>query len=660
MKTSPVAGKEIDLPIGDRVFDLLGITILFVLGVHSPHLPWWLSTSSLLVLGWRWWQRRQRHGSVPRWLKLPALALLTLAVTIYYGNIFGREAGTALAVGLLILKLLETETVRDARVGIGFACFALMAALLFDQSMLATFMVGLGLLPALATLRALEPAQVKASFQRALLPGALLLISALPLALLAFVLVPRLSTPLWGAPSSGEARTGLSDSMSPGNFTELLTDDRPAMRVSFDDLPPAPDLRYFRAYVMWNYDGRNWRYMEGRPSTANVPAPLEAISTVAYRIGLEATRQRVLPALDVPMDAPAQASLRADHEVIADKPVNEPISYRLHSALRYRLQATLDERSLRLGLRLPAGFNPRSRALAGEWRKRYGSDDGAIVHAALALFHDGGFRYTLAPAPLGRNAVDDFLFNTREGFCEHYSSAFTVLMRAAGIPARVVTGYQGGYWNKLGNYLLVRNSDAHAWSEVWLAGRGWIRIDPTAAVRPERVSLGAAAAAGDQQSWDRGAWIQGWQNHWDIVNRWWSQGVIGFDALRQRGLLTPFGIRDTDTTTLGVLLAIGSTLFIGIGLLWALSRRQANDPLHASMHLLERKLARQGLVRRPGEGPKHYLSRASRALPGQREELANLMDVYLELRYGHDEPPAEPLRIFRRLVRDFRVADVVK
>lgn len=647
--------KPAELPIDTRVFDLLSLTMALVLGLHAPHLPWWLDMALALTLGWRWWQRRRQSGRVPRWLKLPLLTLLTLAVIVHYGSIFGRAPGTALAVGLLVLKLLETETVRDVRVGISFACFALMAALLFDQGLVATAVVACALLPALATLRALEPGQLPVSLPRTLLPALALSAAALPLALLAFLLVPRLSSPLWGAPSPEQARSGLSDSMTPGNFTELLTDDRPAMRVTFDGPPPAPDLRYFRAYVMWNYDGRSWRHV-----TAGIhpPDPIEVASSIHYRISLQPTHQRMLPTLDVPLTAPPQASLQRDREVIADRPGNDQREYRLSSALRYRLQPTLDERARRLGLRLPANFNPRTRALAAQWRQRYGGDDAAIVRAALTLFHDGGFRYTLTPAPLGRDAVDDFLFDTREGFCEHYSSAFTVLMRAAGIPARVVTGYQGGYWNKLGNYLLVRNSDAHAWSEVWLAGRGWVRVDPTGAVRPERVTLGAAAAAGDQLGWYRNDWLQGFRNRWDIVNRWWDQGVIGFDALRQRGLLTPFGIRDADTATLGVLLAIGSVLFILIGLAWALLRRQPRDPLLSALRQLERKLARRGILRRSAEGPQHYLSRAARALPDQRHELAMLMNSYLELRYAHDEPPTESLRAFQRAVRDFRAVNV--
>ncbi|MEO6926630.1 MAG: DUF3488 and transglutaminase-like domain-containing protein [Rhodanobacter sp.] len=642
--------------VGQRSFDLLSLGMAFVLAVNAAHLPWWLSVALAFALGWRWWQRRQRTGRVPGWIKLPLLVLLTLAVIVQYGNLFGRAPGTALAIGLLILKLLETETIRDVRVGVGFTCFTLMTALLFNQGLVSTVVVAFGLLPALATLRALEPAQATTSMPRSLLSPLALLAAALPLALMAFLLVPRLSTPLWGAPSPDQARSGLSDRMSPGGFTELLTDDRPAMRVTFDGAPPPPDQRYFRAYVMARYDGVSWSY---RDATNQPPVTLNVAHAVQYHIRLLPTHQRVLPTLDVPTGAPAGASMRRDHVVMADKPVDDALTYTLSSATRYELEPQLGK-YYRRWLQLPAGFNPRTLALGQSWRQRYGNDDAAIVRAALAMFHDGGFSYTLAPAPLGRNAMDDFLFNTKEGFCEHYSSAFTILMRAAGIPSRVVTGYQGGYWNKLADYLLVRNSDAHAWSEVWLAGRGWVRADPTGAVRPERVSLGAAAAAVGQLGWFQSDWLQGFGNRWDVVNRWWDQAVTGFDALRQRSLLTPFGIRDTDTTTLGVLLAIGTTLFIGIGLAWALLRRQSRDPLREALRALERKLARRHIERRVGEGPQHYLNRATRALPAQREELAELTRRYLDLRYAHDEPPPESVHAFRRAVRDFRATNVVK
>jgi len=645
-------------PLEARAFDLLCLTVAVVLAVHAAHMPIWLSAALAATLGARWWQRRRYGGRAPAMLKLPLVALLSGVVIFYYGSLFGREPGAALAVGLLVLKLLESETARDARVGAAFSCFALMSALLFDQGMVATVLVAVGLLPALATLRALEPARPVRPLARELLPALALLAASLPLALLAFVLVPRLSSPLWGTPNPGQARTGLSEDMSPGDFTDLLTDDRPAMRVSFEGVPPSPSQRYFRAYVMWNYDGRRWSHL----GVGGAPGEVEHGNVLArYTVSLEANGQRVLPALDVPVEAPEHALLTADHEVLAIRPVNDTLVYTLRSASSYRLEPQLGERERRRGLRLPAGFNPRTQALAQRWRAQFGNNDSAIVQAALKLFHDGGFSYTLAPAPLGRDAVDDFLFSTHEGFCEHYSSSFTVLMRAAGIPARVVTGYQGGYWNELGNYLLVRQSDAHAWSEVWLPGQGWRRVDPTAAVRPERVRLGAAAAAtGEATGWSPSQWWLGLRNHWDVVNRWWNQGVIGFDTLRQHGLLTPFGLHDADPGMLGLLLAVGGSLFAALGLVWAMWKRSANDPARASMQLLERRLAPLGVVRRHSEGPQHFFIRAARALPTHRAQLERLMRAYLELRYAYDEPPPELLKNFRQAARDFRPRRMVK
>lgn len=644
-------------PLDGRPFDLLCLTVAVVLAVHAPHMPVWLSAALAATLGARWWQRRRFGGRAPIALKVPLVALLSGAVIFHYGSLFGREPGAALAVGLLVLKLLETETARDARVGAAFSCFALMSALLFDQGMVATVLVALGLLPALATLHALEPARPTARLPRELLPALGLLGASLPLALVAFLFVPRLSSPLWGAPNASQTRTGLSEDMSPGDLTELLTDDSPAMRVTFDSTPPPPSQRYFRAYVMWNYDGRRWSHL----GTGGAPGEIEHGNVLTrYTISLEANGQRVLPALDVPVEAPEQASLSLDHEVLPAHPVNDTLVYSLRSAATYRLNPRLDERDRRRGLRLPTGFNPRTLALAQRWRTEFAGNDNAIVQAALKLIHDGGFSYTLTPAPLGRDAVDDFLFSTHEGFCEHYSSAFTVLMRAAGIPARVVTGYQGGYWNELGSYLLVRQSNAHAWSEVWLPGEGWRRVDPTAAVRPERVRSGGTAAANDAAGWSAGEWWLGLRNRWDVVNRWWNQGVIGFDTLRQHGLLTPFGLRDADPGMLGLLLAVGGSLFAALGLAWAMWKRPVNDPARASMLLLERRLAPLGVVRRRSEGPQHFFVRAARALPAHRAELEGLMNTYLALRYAHDEPPADLLKNFRQAARDFRPRRMVK
>jgi transglutaminase-like putative cysteine protease len=647
-----------DVPLSPRAFDLLCLTMACVLGLHAVHLPWWMVAPLAVVLVGRWQQRRRNGKRAPIWLKLPMIGLLLAAIVGHYGSLFGREPGSAFAVGLLVLKLLESERIRDARVGIAFACFALMSALLFEQGMVVTALVALALAPALATLRSLEPAQPETSLAGSLPPVLLTLAAAIPLALFAFLFVPRLGSPLWGTPGNDQARTGLSNQMAPGDLTELLVDDSPALRVVFDGAPPPNVQRYFRAFVMWRFDGRAWAY--GGPGLIHRASTLEPGRTASYEITLEPTHRRVLPALDVPLAAPENADLSNDHEIFAQHNVDEARRYRLTSSVTYRLDPALDDRSRALGLSLPAGFDPRARALAEGWRQQYGNDDAAIVRAALTLFHDGGFHYTLAPAPLGRDSIDDFLFDTREGFCEHYSSAFTFLMRAAGVPARVVTGYQGGYWNTMGNYLLVRQSDAHAWSEVWLEGRGWTRVDPTGVVRPGRISEGASANTGSGAAWYQDGWLKSLRNHWDVVNQWWGRGVIGFDALRQQGLLTPFGIRQASVGTLSIVLAIGCAVLVVVALGWALFQRRDGDAWQVSMARLERKLGRVGIARRASEGPQHYLARAARALPARRKELERIQRFYLDARYGHDEPPPESLVSFRRMIRDFHPGRMVK
>lgn len=647
--------------LGKRSFDLLCLTMGFVLLVHAAHLPWWLTPTLAIILVARWQQRRTGGRNAPIWIKLPLIGLLLGAIIVQNGTLFGREPGSAFAVGLLVLKLLESEHRRDARVGVAFACFALMSALLFNQGLVASFFVCLGIVPALATLRSLEEVEPEATpWKREFTPVLLALLAAVPLSLFAFLFVPRLSTPLWGTPQNAEATTGLSNRLAPGDMIDLMTDDTPALRVSFVGAPPPNTARYFRAFTMQWFDGRAW--MPGFRHANRPPSNAEYASRTAYQLSLEPTHDRVVPMLDLPIEAPADTVMRADHTVLATKRIDEVTTFAGLAATSYRLEATLDEAVREENLQLPAGVGPRARALAASWAQRYGDDRAAIARAALALFHTD-FSYTLAPAPLGRDRIDDFLFATREGYCEHYASAFTFLMRAAGLPARVVTGYQGGYWNRTANYLLVRRSDAHAWSEVWLAGRGWVRFDPTAAVRPERVQLGAAAAnaghGGDGGLFDM-PWLRDLRDRWDVVNQWWNRSVIGFDALRQQGLLQPFGIAHAEVSELAMIFALGCALLVAVALGWALFQRREGDALDASMHRLQRKLARVGVSRRPGEGPRHFLARAARALPGQRNALERLSELYLRSRYGHDEPPPESVIQFRREVKELKARRVVK
>ncbi len=637
-------------------FGLLVATVAATLATHLGHLPPWLSLALAILLPLRLWTRQRGAASVSAWIRLPLTALLVALVVTSFGNLFGREPGSVLGCGLLALKLLETDKLRDARVALGFAAFVLMSALLFSHTLLFTLSICAALLLLLAALASLQPAPLDQSrrLRTQLRLAAALLGVGLPLAAAAFVLVPRLGSPLWGSPGNDTtARTGLGDRMAPGEMTELLIDDSPAFRVDFDGGVPVPQQRYFRTLVLPDFDGNAWT--RGWPRGISQMEEARATGMpVAYTITLEPTDRRWLPALDLPLAAPTETRLVTGQTLVANTPVSQPRQYRLQSAPDYLLAPTLGAAQRERMLALPAGFDPRARALAESWRTQHRNDD-AVVRTALDLFH-ASFTYTLNPPLLGRDSIDDFLFDTQRGFCEHYSSAFVFLMRAAGIPARVVTGYQGGWWNAKSNYLLVRQSDAHAWAEVWMDGRGWKRVDPTAAVSSARIELGAHAANGSA-SWAQSDWLRGLRNQLDFANRLWTESIIRFDALRQKGMLTPFGIADANQGDL--LLALSGVLGIAMlfATIWAMRgvHARGGDALDRAWSHLGDRLARVGIERRTNEGPLDLRRRARSRQPTLDDTFDTLVNDYVDLRYGAGLAQPERIASFAAAVRKLRL-----
>jgi transglutaminase-like putative cysteine protease len=641
-----------------------GFTAASMLAAVLPHVARLQGGFALLILGLigaRIVHRFAGGGRIPLLLKLPLVLLMPALVIVHYGNVFGREPGSALACAMLALKLIETETRRDARAAIAFASFVLMSALLFNSGMAFTLMLCLALALFLATLHELEvrptpaPAQWRAPVVRGLRTAGLSLLAALPLTSCVFLFMPRLGSPLWGAPSDNNtSRTGLGDSMDPSSLQELLIDDSPAFRVSFAGPMPERSKLYWRGPVLTYFDGRTWT-RPGYLADRGHPDPLQHVANVVnYEVTLEPSNRHWLLALAVPLSAPDNAARGNDMSLVSLKPVDELLRYRLTSALAYELAGDLGARERARDLALPLGFDPRARALAAQWRSEPGDDDG-VIRAALDMFNKQFF-YSLAAPETGRNSIDDFLFATRKGFCQHFASSFTFLMRAAGIPARVVTGYQGGYYNGFGDYLVVRQSDAHAWSEVWLAGRGWVRVDPTAAVSPQRVDFGARAAAGASAAWYQAGWLQSLRNRMDLLNRGWNNLVVQFSELRQQSLLTPFGVRKAEYYDLVWALIGSSTLLLAIYSWWVLRRpRERGDDLDAAYARLCRKLERAGARRAANEGPLAYAARLQ-AFGGEALPAVALMRRYAILRYACELPGSGAVQRFALAVRRLRAS----
>ncbi|HHH39543.1 MAG TPA: DUF3488 domain-containing protein [Sedimenticola sp.] len=644
--------------------ELLPVTLLTLLAAapHLQHLPATLGAFFVAITGLRL-LALMRPTLLPGRLLLLPLTFGGLAlVLVEYPVLFGREAGVALLVSMLGLKLLEIRRRRDLFVLAFIGYFTLGTLFLFSQSavtLVYALLLTLGFTATLVEGSRLRPSP---SLLLPLKQAALLLLQSLPLAMVLFLLFPRFDSPLWelGAEEQ-QGVTGFTDRLTPGAVSRLSRSRRVAFRVTFDGPLPQRRLRYWRGLVLWHTDGRVW-------TRGSLPggrlARLQAQGDpVGYQVTLEPTGQRWLFALELPFTAPAGTRLDPAFQLIRGTPVSHRLRYRVRSYLRYRT-GPLGPEERRLALQLPDNVTRRMRALVRAWREN-SADDAALVRHGLAWLHDQPFYYTLYPPPVDANPADQFLFETRRGFCEHYATSFTLLMRLAGIPARVVAGYQGGEFNPLGAYLIVRQSDAHAWSEVWLQGQGWVRVDPTAAVAPGRIEqaldpgrvtreTGAPIDFTPLQPGYLGPLLQRLAWGADAVNEAWHRWVLGYSGKRQSQLLERLGLGFLNGVRLafGMVSAALLTLLLISGVILYRARGRP-EPAQRAYRRFCQRLARKGLERRPSEGPVNFARRVIRARPDLGRQVAAITALYIDLRYGTGSDLTQLARL-RRLVARFR------
>jgi transglutaminase-like putative cysteine protease len=632
----------------------LGLALL----PHFANLVIWVPSMALALGLWRLYLAHHQRPLPGIALLLPLTLAGSLGIMVSYGGLFGQDAGVALLTLMTALKTLEAKSRRDLTLTVYLGYFLCICAFLFSQSIpLATYMP-LPLLALTATLIGINHTNGGlTSAQRLKLAGEMLL-QAVPVMLIMFVLFPRVPGPLWGIPqATARGVTGLSEDMSPGSISALTRSDAVAFRATFRGAPPPSALLYWRGPVLWHFDGHTWRAGE-RPALRSQPSRETGTTPVEYTITLEPHDKHWLFVLDRPARIPGIGMLTSDHQVLARQPVRQRLRYDAASHLEYREAGPLDAHSRVRALQLPPYGNPRARALALQWQAE-NRDPQAIIRQALARF-EADFTYTLTPPPLPEtDTVDGFLFDTRKGFCEHFASSFVFLMRAAGIPARVVTGYQGGQANPLGDYLIVRQSDAHAWAEVWLEGRGWVRVDPTAAVSPLRVEQGVAAALPATEPLPALArmemtWLKRLNLGWDALNNGWNQWVLGYNQQRQMEFLTRLSGSRPDWGDMALWLTGLLVLVVGTTAAFLLrSTWPVPDPVQRAWRHFQHKLARAGVAPNVTEGPRDFAERASRRLPHQQAQIRSIVALYERLRYG-GPPDDAGIALLQRLVRQFR------
>ncbi|MDD5249293.1 MAG: DUF3488 and transglutaminase-like domain-containing protein [Rhodocyclaceae bacterium] len=641
-----VAGSPLD---ATQSWWLLGAGAAALLPL-APHLPPWLVAAAAAALALRAGLIRARQPAPARWVLTLTVAPGMIGIVAQYRTLFGQNPGVALLVILFALKQLESGDRRDGYAIVLLGYFLMLTSFFYSQAIPTAAALLVAVVVTTAALASL--ADSRPPPQRLVKLAGLMLAQATPLLLILFILFPRVAGPLWGLPRDAySAQTGLSDSMSPGSIGSLSQSDAIAFRVKFSGSVPARNQLYWRGPVLTLFDGTTWR--PAKFSVAHwLPYAADA-GSAAYEVTLEPDDRPWLFALELPTALPSDAVIASDYQLLATTPVIQRRRYEVRS--QPGLVAGADEapRVLRLATSLPRG-NPRTLALGRSWRARHASD-AAILKEALAFFVHQRLGYTLAPPPLGADSVDEFLFDTRQGFCEHFAGAFVFAMRAAGVPARVVTGYQGGEINPVDGYLTVRQSDAHAWTEVWLAGRGWTRVDPTAASFPQRIDLNLAAVvpAGDplpllmRADW---TWLRDLRYRWDAVANRWNQSVLGYNPQRQRDLLARLGMRSPDWRNMTLTLtALCTAVLLGL-VAWALHRRRRLDPAQALWLRATARLARRGLPRRPWEGPGDYAIRIAAARPETAAAILEIADLYGRVRYGS----IDALELLRRRVAAFK------
>ncbi len=638
-----------------RQFALCCCTVLAALLPHASWLPTPFLALLLAMIALRWWQRSRWPRTWPWWFHTLLMLSLFAAAWGSIGTISGTQGAGFLA-AMMVSKLYEAERVRDARSVATFASFLVMAQFLFQSELWAMLAAAPGMVLAIATLASLHQARTDGmvAVGRSIRQASLLIVVALPFALALFVVFPRLVSPLWGNTfSTQRGQMGLGDRMEPGQLGEAALDDRPALRVRFPDGVPPSATRYFRGLTLWSTDGRAWT----RPEWTDAPQldlPPVPDRGVRHEITLEPDAAPWLPALDRPIAAPEGLRLALDGSLPMPRR-NRALRYEVVSDPDLMLEPfELSSQTESMALALPQSRNPRTLALARRLRDET-PDAEAFARRLLSLFTQE-FSYALEPPPLGIDSVDEFLFDTKIGYCEHYASAYATLLRAGGVPARVVLGYQGGYYNAMGGYLVVRRADAHAWVESWIEGRGWLRTDPTSMVAPERIELGTGALDGLQADFRRSNLSRWFHDRWDFMELRWTDWIVNYRAADQSALLKRLTNRlPQSLSALGTMVA-AMGVAAAMLLIWLLRGRPAgptsDDPAARWFGTFRRVLANAGIASTPAEPITRIAARAINHYPALSLLMTDLTSRYQAARYAAPvdiQPAGLPRRALARL-----------
>ena len=654
---SVVMSHQVHKNILAFLFSAIGLMVL----PHVYNIPVNIFAFFYLLLGWRLVSLWHPH-LLPSKLIIFLLTVLGIALLFsHHSGIFGRDAGTRLFLTALGLKLMEIKGERDLYLVTFLAFIVAASQFLYQQSLLMggyILIVSCVLLSTLVSLNSYQPKPLSS-----LKTSANIVIQSLPIAIVLFLLVPRLEAPRWELfENKQQAKMGLSDHLEPGAITDLAISEELAFRVKFTDKIPPPEQRYWRGPVLTHTDGKRWTEIKNQSHQQFMDKPIVQGTAYEYTLLMEPQEKNWVFGLDLPVEFSPSLSQNANLQLITSENPDKRTEYKITSFTRFNT-GFITHTEFNQATQLPGQPSERIKRLVQQLHG-YDSPPQQFINQLLKHFRKEDFHYTLTPPAMEENPIETFLFETRYGFCSHYAAAFVYLMRVANIPARIVTGYQGGEFNKIGDFLEVRQSSAHAWAEVWLEKRGWVRFDPTAAVAPERIEQGVdidALKPGNIISFSpsgEGAaaayqWLKQARQLWSHVDYNWQHWVINYNTNNQAKLLSSVGANDIKKAVYWMMASIGViTLLLSWMLLY--QKPKVTDKALRIYRQFCKKLAKHGLSKEIGEGETAFAERVKSALPDSANQVNQITQVFIKLRYGR-APCLEDVKQFTQLVRDFKV-----
>lgn len=672
-------------PDHHHINSLIGALLLGAIP-HFIYQPFWVGVIFVLMMSWRLLHsyRNWPLPSASRWLKLlhnGSAALTIVLIFSQFGLTIGRDAGAALLTIMLAFKVVEIRSLRDYYLSCFLGFFLVITNFFYSQSLVMVLLMLAVVIVLTSCLVSINSAQHVHNFKQRLRLALKMVLQAMPVMLFLFLLFPRIPGPIWGLPKDANSNmtttmteqitlgelpsttgtSGISDNIQMGKISQLIQSDETAFRVQFEnETTPSPSKLYWRGPVLWHTDGTVWSPLAKQQANKQAPQITHLAKRFRYTMTLEPHNKHWLFALDFPSQTPAsvQSYFSSDGRLNSKDKIKSRSQYSLSSSTDYRFNAEGDK-NLWAALQLPKDKHPQTLALAQKWQQET-VNKADYIDRVLRFFNTQNFVYSLTPPLLSGDTVDNFLFETREGFCEHYAASFTILMRAADIPTRIVTGYQGGDINPVDNVLTVRQRDAHAWTEVWLHDQGWVRIDPTSAVSSQRVENGISGLLPSDRTSPRllsqsdtltRLW-QDMENNWDAFNTAWDIWVVGYGPQIQKQVLSKLGMKNPDWQKMTIWLAALLLMSGLIMLIASLYRREHTEPAVALYQTFCRKMAKVGVHKQDYEGPHDFALRSRNSLPDYQLQIDQITALYTRLRYRDEQPLL--LKQMAQQIKEFR------